>query len=118
MITTTQQITRLLKWTETEYAEFVNDMGIDYLNAYIPNDLHGIYMLNNSRMYWNWWKNHWQIRDMEFLEIVNGEGYTKMLQRLYTKFHSVSRLINEIYPNAQVLGSDYCRMIGKLQDAK
>lgn len=112
------QIIKLLRWTELEYAEFQYNTGIDYLNAYIPNDAQGIDMLCRNKIYWSWWKNHWAIRDQEFLEIAANGGDLKAVLRLYMRFHNTRRLINEIYPNAQVLGNSYCRMIGRLQDAK
>jgi len=111
-----QRLIKLLAWSELEYAEFQYNSGIEYLNAYIPDDVHGIDMLLRNRIFWNWWKNHWSIRDQQFLDSDMDCMDTKKLQRIYIRYNS--NLACEIYPNAHVLGSDYCRMIGKLLDAK
>lgn len=115
-----QQVQRLLGWTELEYADFQYEQGIAYLQAYIPNDQHGIDILLREKIYWNWWKNHWAIRDQDFIDVAD-DGTScshKTLCNLYRKFHSVKLLVDTIFPNAVVLGESYAKMIGQIQDAK
>jgi hypothetical protein len=107
-----QNIMTALRWSELEYSNFQMETGFEYLEQYIPTDKLGIHMLTRSRVFWNWWKNHWAQRDEEFLEIICPNTQAQTLQRLYQKTHNPKRLIDTIYPNAVVLEESYAVMIG------
>lgn len=104
-LTNQQRIMKMIGWTELEYSAFIHDTGLDYLYRYIPTDYAGIEALIRSRVFWNWWKNQWAIRDAEFLldddpSVAN-----------YKWHHSPRRLVMEIFPDAVVLGLSYASMI-------
>lgn len=106
-----QEITQLLGWTELEYNQFIYDTGIAYLHQYIPDDRPGIAALERSRIFWNWWKNHWIQRDMQFVHKTSGG--LRDARRYYCLVHNVKRLIGTIYPNAVILHESYATMINE-----
>ncbi|MES1223353.1 MAG: hypothetical protein ABUT20_48105, partial [Bacteroidota bacterium] len=112
---TKTRIMRLLQWNELQYAEFQFAQGLKYLDRYIPGDAAGIEMLQRNKLFWSWWKNHWMQRDNQFIKAKHKDSLVRMVQ-LYKYTHSVPCLINEIYPSAAILGNDYCRMIGQVND--
>lgn len=106
-----QEITRLLGWTELEYATFQYETGLAYLREYIPGDVEAIHALETSRIFWAWWKNHWIQRDMQFLHNISSICPVQDLRRYYLGWHDVEHLIKTIYPNAVVLHNSYAKMI-------
>jgi len=110
--TNKQRILEAIGWSEQEYANFIYETGIAYLEHYIPNDAHGMNMLIRSRVFWNWWKNHWQQRDEQFVSVFDISGHAKALERIYRSANDVYTLVNEIFPNAVILGDSYATMIG------
>lgn len=112
-------ITTALEWTEQEYANFQFETGIAYLEHYIPTDRSGINMLSRSRIFWNWWKNHWNQRDAQFLSLFTPEfSHPKILSKVYYSFHDVLTLMNEIYPSAAILSDSYAVMIDDFHHEK
>ena len=108
--TNSKRIIKMLGWSELEYATFINETGMQYLELYIPADRQGIYMLNRSRIFWNWWKNQWAIRDEIYLAIVN-DFSPRNWELLYRQEHSADVLTNSIFPSAVVLHDSYAVMI-------
>jgi hypothetical protein len=114
-LTNSQRIIKMLRWTELEYATFINETGLEYLERYIPNDRQGIHALNRSRIFWNWWKNQWAIRDTNYLEIVDLFSPNNW-EPLYHQEHSPAVLTNSIFPSAVVLDESYAIMINDFQN--
>jgi len=110
-----KDVRRLLGWTEQQYCDFQYESGLEYLQAYIPDDQHGIDMLSRSRIFWNWWKNHWAMRDEQFISVA--EEYTKGNEKLYRTMNSSKALTSKIYPNAAVLEESYAVMIDNIINA-
>lgn len=107
-----QRVITLLGWTDLQYGEFQMKIGRQYLQSYIPRDPDGIDELLKNRIFWNWWRNHWMMRDEQFL-------VAEMIQdklRLYTALHNPEFLTKEIYPNGHVLAAAYSKMIGDVID--
>lgn len=111
-LTNSQRVMKLLRWEELEYATFIHQTGLQYLDRYIPDDPIGKNALNRSRIFWNWWKNHWAIRDQQFLDELDADnGGGIIIKALYQLYHSPSMLASSIYPNAIVLENSYAVMI-------
>lgn len=106
-----QEVCKLLNWTEMDYASYQYEQGLAYLQAYIPTDPQGIKELEESRVFWNWWKNHWTIRDESFLIMQPCKINTPA--QWYELFHNAKDLSRELHPRAIVLGKSYSKMIGK-----
>lgn len=105
-LTNQQRIIKLLGWSEMQYSQFIYEIGLRYLELYIPSDRAGIDALSRSKIFWAWWRNQWAIRDGEFLA---DEDVKNTL--LYKWYHSPHRLTSEIFPNAVVLSDSYAVMI-------
>lgn len=107
---TRQQIIKLLGWTELEYSSFIYETGLQYLELYIPTDRAGIDALSRSKIFWAWWRNHWAIRDRNYLEI-HQQFSPVNYELLYQQEHSAETLTTSIFPNAVVLEDSYSNMI-------
>lgn len=110
------QVMKALGWDIETYASFQYETGLEYLKQYVPEDEEGRAMLERSRIFWNWWKNHWMQRDVEFLKQLQSGAGPLRNQMIYGRKHSVRRLISKIYPSAVILENDYSVMIGKVND--
>jgi hypothetical protein len=120
MITTTQiertkqaskvlrsDVLGILNWSEQQYAEFKFQQGITYLHRYVPSHEKMFGLLMQSRMFWNWWKNCWDLRDEVFMESFNSAIPQMISQRrleyIYKGLHDARRLVLEIKPAKSVL---------------
>lgn len=106
-----QRVIKILHWTELEYAEFQMKMGKQYLQSYISTDPCGIDMLIDSRIFWNWWKNQWLIRDTSFIASNIGKVNRSTAVAVYQCLHNADVLIQSIYPSRAVLDNSYAQMI-------
>lgn len=52
--------------TEQEYCNFKYKCGLEFLSIYTNGDVLAFKELEASKIFWNWWKNLWLIRDEEF----------------------------------------------------
>lgn len=109
-LTNQDRITRLLGWTEMDYSQFIYETGLQYLESYIPTDRAGIDALSRSKIFWAWWRNHWAIRDENYLEVLENFSLDNW-EILYRQLHDIDALINSIYPSAVVLHNSYAVMI-------
>lgn len=111
-------VIQLLKWDELEYAMFQYESGLAYLRFYIPWDKEGQRMLEESELFWNWWKNQWLLRDEDFCglykQILLDKYGVENLRRTYLRMNDAEYLASEIYPNKAVLDESYNQMIHQL----
>ena len=109
-------VCELLKWQEEHYAQFVWDCGLEYLRHYLPGDEHSVKMLEYSRVFWAWWKNHWANRDENFI-LMNIhhplDGVERMVQ-LYEHYNDGALLAKSIHPNSTILNETYALMMKEL----
>jgi hypothetical protein len=105
-----QRICQVLNCTEEQYARHQYECGLNYLALY----LHGLEPvsreLEGNRIFWNWWKIHWAMRDRQFLAAKHQGNHWA----LYLNMHDPAMLAAEMRPNAVVLGRSYCKMIGQV----
>lgn len=106
-----QEVCRMLEFDEQQYADMQFKAGCQYLQAYIPNDPTGIDQLLEQPIYWNWWRNHWAMRDEQFcyghVECLG----MKLRTDLYHQLHNPNILASEIRPNGVILRLAYAGMI-------
>ena len=110
-----QQIMELLQWKEQTYCDHQYNTGLQYLYLYIPGDPIGMEYLTRSKIFWNWWKNKWADRDLEFIEWFEpkrnaGKLKLQSMVVLYLQHHDAQMLSEDIKPCAVVLGNSYARM--------
>lgn len=107
-----QQICRLLGWSLLQYAEYVEQKGIQYLQEILFADEHAIRELTKGGMFWSWWKNHWFRRDETFL--VNPKvtpGAAAFNELIYEELNSIE---TGRYPHKQILEESYCLLMDRI----
>jgi hypothetical protein len=104
-----------LKWTDLQYSEFQFEMGTAYLTAYLNRDEYSIRVMESSRIFWAWWRNHWTNRDETFLEqVVNTTFDLADVREIYRDIHDATTLAQQIYPSGTILNESYAHMITEL----
>lgn len=64
----TQQVQKVLGYTHTGYALMIEYAGYAWLDRYFATDAELKNVFVTSKMFWQWWVNHWDLRDAEFLK--------------------------------------------------
>lgn len=64
---TKQAIMRLLRLTEMEYAECVEEFGYAYATYQCMGSEAAVHYLTRTAAFWRWWMRHFDIRDEIFL---------------------------------------------------
>lgn len=113
---------RILRWTELQYGEFVYEMGLDYMEHYMPKlqgREHWIDILSRNKIFWSWWRNQWANRDREFVILRQRDDINRILsladlRELYQFLHSGERLAKDIYPGRYVMDETYSQMVDEL----
>ena len=99
------RVCSLLRWTETEFAEYQYRTGLAYLYWYLPTNDQARSALERSRIYWNWFKCMWNAYDMSFTDAERiDEIPLTLLRELYENLHCPRALAYDVKPNAVVLG--------------
>jgi hypothetical protein len=115
-------IMALLNWDEMDYAQFVYEQGLAYIRAYLRDVQYRDYnigVLERSKTFWTWWKNHWAQRDEMFIATCCETGCsTEEARKLYSQCHSGTMLAHAIHPNAVVLEESYLEMAHKILETE
>ena len=114
MQATRQRVIALLRWDEHQYAAYQEKMGKQYLQSYISKDPQGIDRLIANRIFWNWWKNQWLLRDMAFMDSEIEKVNHSTALSIYLNLNDPDALIQCIYPTGAVLEAGYAEMIGEV----
>lgn len=93
-----QRICEMMQISEEQYAWLQYNQGIAYLMWYLPADEDARAWLEADKLYWNWWKNWWAIRDEVFLNNMSGVDDLKLLRFNYSEFNCARYLIADIKP--------------------
>ncbi len=110
------QVTALLKWNDQGYADLQYTTGMKYLKLFLEGDEHMVDVLSASKVFWQWWRNHWMNRDQEFLKL-HGNIYINNLEvrrQLYVQYNGAKMLAECIHPNSVVMNESYTEMIHSL----
>lgn len=105
-------IIKMLHWSEMNYAEFMYETGLAYLQHYILGDEYGIAALERSRIFWSWWRNHWAQRDQRFMANISPANYATA-EKFYRWWNDPKHLAGNIWPNSVILDESYAQMIGE-----
>ncbi|NOS92480.1 MAG: hypothetical protein HOP30_11195 [Cyclobacteriaceae bacterium] len=109
------QVCRELRWTDVDYTQFQFEQAHAYLAAYLKGDEYSVSVMERRRIFWNWWKNHWNLRDGAFIEFAANAAFNVDDMRVfYTDIHDGETLAAEIYPNGVVLTESYANMVDEL----
>jgi hypothetical protein len=104
----TSIICKAFGFTELQYGNIILDAGYQWMHFYFMNDVAIIDATSKSAMFWNWWKNQWEIRDTSYLKYapiealelpLNGNVRTAAVE-IYIEYHEPTKL--KIQPNVWV----------------
>jgi hypothetical protein len=105
----------LLSWTNEKLNEFIYDSGIAYLVEIAPKYPQVVTQIAKSERFWNWWKGHWEVRDMEFIESVDECPEAIIdVEQMYKDIHDPKQLASGLYLNGKVLEQSYATLIGEI----
>lgn len=60
-------VQKLLGWSNLQYTEFQEAMGLEYLKIELNNDMAAVRLISYNKLFWSWWINHWVSRDRIFI---------------------------------------------------
>ena len=124
------QVPEWLGWSDADHAHFLYECGLKYLELYQGGDVECIEIMSGSRVFWNWWKYMWYLRDQEWLDLCEQaywakkhggaglspevrEQLTKMVAQetrvaSYYQLHNADALADERTPHGSTLDKSYC----------
>ena len=103
-------ILKALKGNETIYHGMVFEGGLKWIrNNMCMNDEQIVSVIGSCKLFWAWWRNHWEIRDEVYLRLVDFKRHVLPLEseylcialELYDDAHNVDRL--RVRPNRFVI---------------
>lgn len=110
-----KHVLTILRWSDDQLSNYMYECGLDYLKFYLPHESqYMIHCISSSRIFWNWWKLHWQYRDAAFAEQIYQLMRLDYASEIYADLHDPKTLALSIYPNGMVLEESYNKMIGEL----
>lgn len=105
-----QQVRRLLGWSERRFSEFVAAKGIQYLKEVLFADDDAVLQLTKGDMFWQWWRNHWNKRDEEFL-LYAGEYVLDHRLIMYEELHTITL---DKYPHRPIMEQSYSLLMEQI----
>lgn len=100
-----QQVQCLLHWDELQYGRFMYNQGLQYLRLYTQGDDGMMGCLESNRLFWNWWKMQWRLRDGIYAEDAAKLEQLQLRLLLYRKLHDAYLLAKEIAPPVDIFGN-------------
>lgn len=114
-----REVLQLIGWTKEQHNQHIYECADAYLGGFIPSYPQIQTQIMKTPVFWNWWRLHWEKRDMQFIEQCYGwdEGRESRVE-VYKELHDPRTLAAAIYLNGQVLEESYAEMIGKITSAQ
>lgn len=106
-------ILALLQINEIRFHEIQYEQGCAYLKMYLNNDEYSVAVMERSKIFWTWWRNHWMNRDETFLSLHKKHPIKRVefIRQLYAQYNKGTMLAKSIHPNAVVLNESYALMV-------
>lgn len=101
----------ILNWTTEQYCEYQFEQGLVFLDNYAGEAECFRDLLSQSRIYWNWWKNQWKLRDQYFISRLKNVERHWHPEVWYKISNSGEHLAKNIHPNSAVIDLSYAEMI-------
>lgn len=123
------EVSNLLGWTDMQYAEFQEEMGIEYIKTELTpknppvsplgrgeshrnEEVPSLAMeLVKFKEFWSWWRLQWMRRDEEFLEMSTSLFPTEY-EEYYRELHQPDSML--FRPHTDVMRSTYNQMVHRL----
>jgi hypothetical protein len=115
--TTMKAVCKFTGYTDQQYTQMVYDNALTYLTAFMPEYPAVHKEITQSVIFWNWWKEHWERRDKEFVEQMT-ENYHSAADCIeyHKAIHDPVALASGLFLNGQVLQETYAKMIGDIMN--
>ncbi len=99
--------------SEALYHDTVYELGLKYAEHYTNHKEEDVRFLVETKSYWSWWANQFEIIDRKFLS----QGFercndSKVLFNTWLRMHVPEEMV--AFPGKQVLEDSYALMIGNL----
>lgn len=94
-----QQVCARLGVTVDALSETMLETGVSFLKAYYKDVPLMASLMERDRMFWNWWKVEWHLRNLTFLEddeMFHLSSWKQLL--VYSEFNNYEALIGQIRP--------------------
>lgn len=130
--TNRQIICELLNITDEEYMNYVLDKAEVWLTMYLGDDEWSKTRVMETKSFWLWWENQWNIRNNQLLNSLYELMYNcgedirhirdyrydfkkqALVLEMFNNVHSIQNL--NIKPNRMVMDETYAKMIGRAID--
>jgi len=63
-----QQVQQLLQIRDIDFTETFYNNGVEWLEIFTFNDKDMVDFLVHSRIFWEWWRQNWRVRNRVFLQ--------------------------------------------------
>jgi hypothetical protein len=94
---TDEAVLELLQWEIEQLSWMKYTNGCTYLAMLVGSDAELLSRLENSKLFWNYWKNCWQIRDEVFVHQEGLEEQRLAVRRdLYNMMHLPKYLLEDV----------------------
>ncbi len=99
MSATQQEICNRLGYTPEDIANHIYQNGLSYLAEYFKTLPVMAHMMEGQKIFWNWWKNEWHLRNLVYLNDAEIIHCSLAWQRLaYEAYNDASALTTRIAP--------------------
>jgi hypothetical protein len=112
-----EHVCELLKWNAEQFIAFQEACFLRYLLVMTNDEVFTKELAANKKL-WNWWVQHWIIRDENNLVSNLWQLPVDNCIDIYAHIHNADHLAHEIYPEGVLLGESYHAIIGKIVKRK
>ncbi len=113
METTKQQVLSLTGCTAETYHDTVYELGVKYAQHYTNHKEEDVRFLTQTKSYWDWWTNQFEIIDRKFLSYNFARSNNcRVLFKTWLRMHVPEEMV--AFPGKQILEDSYALMIGNL----
>jgi hypothetical protein len=110
-----KKVLTLIGWTIEDHNTYLYECAEKYLAGFISEYPQVQIQIMRTTKFWNWWRKHWELRDMEYLELHQEAHLSKdALLEEYKEIHDPRTLLEAIYLNGQVLEESFAGLIGEI----
>lgn len=107
------EVQRLTGLSDLSYCRIQYERGCEYLSHQCSGDQWGVRVMEETTLYWNWWKLQWHKRDQLFLQELCGNEcsawFTKWeLRNAYDMHHRLNTIISDA--QAELLDKSYSQL--------
>lgn len=105
------RVCQLLGWDIETYTNYQHEKGLEYLAEQADNRNWDVDIMAKTPRFWDWWINHWNARDAEFIGTWN-DWPMSWLRRKYNDLNAVEGF--SFWPHKIIMEQSYAIMIEQI----